>query len=91
VDRLERQGFVQRRPSRTDLRVRQLSLTRPGRALMAEVLAGHAERVQSLFAGLQPEEQKTMLGLLQRLEAHLQTLVSPPPEGGASSAETRRN
>jgi len=91
VDRLERQGLVQRRASKTDLRVRHLSLTGPGRALLAKVLAGHAERIQSLFAGLQPEEQATMLGLLQRLEAHLQTLVSPPLEGGASSSETRRN
>jgi len=91
VDRLERQGFVKRSPSKTDLRVRHLRLTRPGRELMAKVLEGHAERIQSLFAGLEPEEQETMLGLLQRLEAHLQTLVSPPPNDGASNHETRKN
>lgn len=91
VDRLERQGFVKRRPSKTDLRVRHLRLTRLGRALIAKVLEGHAQRIQSLFAGLQPEEQETMLGLLQRLEAHLRTHVSPLPDDGASSNETRRN
>jgi DNA-binding MarR family transcriptional regulator len=87
VDRLERQGFVKRSSSRTDLRVRHLSLTPQGRALMAEVLAGHAERIQSLFAGLQPQEQETMLSLLKQLEAHLRTLVSPLPRNGAETSQ----
>ncbi len=90
VDRLERLGFVKRTASKTDLRVRQLSLTPQGRALMAKVLEGHAERVRSLFAGLRPSEQATMLSLLQRLEAHLQTFVSPPLDNGASSTGTKK-
>jgi DNA-binding MarR family transcriptional regulator len=85
VDRLERQGFVKRRPAKTDLRVRHLSLTPRGRGLMANALTGHAERIQLLFAGLQPHEQDTMLSLLQRLEEHLRTLVSPPPDIETSS------
>jgi len=79
VDRLERLGFVMRSPSATDLRVRHLGLTPPGRALMAKVLAGHGERIHSLLAGLEPQEQETMLGLLKRLETHLRGLVSAPP------------
>ena len=90
VDRLERQGFVRRSPSKTDLRVRHLSLTPPGRQLLAKVLAGHAERIEALFAGLRLEEQETMLGLFKRLEGHLRTLVSPAPDGGASPNETGR-
>jgi len=90
VDRLEREGFVKRRPAKTDLRVRHLSLTPQGRDLMAKALTGHAERIQLLFAGLQPQEQDTMLRLLKRLEAHLRTVVSPPPENRASSHETQR-
>lgn len=90
VDRLERQGFVKRVASKTDLRVRHLSLTAHGRSLMAKVLEGHAERVQSLFAGLQPQEQDTMLSLLKRLEAHLGTLVSPPSDNEASGKETKK-
>lgn len=90
VDRLERQGFVKRSPSKTDLRVRHLSLTPRGRDLMAKVLEGHAKRVQSLFAGLQPRQQETMLSLLQRLEAHLRTLVSPQPDNRTSGIETKR-
>ena len=90
VDRLERLGFVKRSPSKTDLRVRYLTLTLQGRDLMAKVLEGHAERIQSLFAGLQPNEQETMLTLLKRLEAHLGTLVSPQPDNASSSNETKR-
>ena len=90
VDRLERQGFVKRSSSKTDLRVRHLSLTPQGQELMAKVLEGHAQRVQSLFAGLQPHEQETMLGLLQRMEAHLHTLISPPTGSEPSGMEVRR-
>jgi DNA-binding MarR family transcriptional regulator len=79
VDRLERQGLVKRSSSKTDRRVRHLSLTSRGRALVARVLRGHAERIQSLFAGLQIREQETLLGLVRRLETHLGTLVPHPP------------
>ena len=82
VDRLERHGFVRRSLSSTDMRVRHLCLTPPGRELLARVLEGHAARIQSLFAPLLPGEQETILGLLQRLEAHLETLVSTASETG---------
>jgi DNA-binding MarR family transcriptional regulator len=90
VDRLERLGFVKRSPSKTDLRVRHLSLTPQGRDRMAQVLGGHAERIQLLFAGLQPQEQETMLSLLRRLEAHLGTLVTPQPATEESGSGTTR-
>ncbi|MEI7729886.1 MAG: MarR family transcriptional regulator [Verrucomicrobiota bacterium] len=90
VDRMERLGFVERKPSKTDLRVRHLSLTPHARTLMAKVLEGHAERIQSLMGGLEPHEQETMLGLLQRMEAHLQTLVSLPSANEMSNQEARR-
>jgi DNA-binding MarR family transcriptional regulator len=79
VDRLERMGFVKRSASKKDLRVRHLSLTPQGRERMALVLEGHADRVQSLFAGLGPQEQETMHLLLKRLEAHLGNLIEQAP------------
>ncbi len=88
VDRLERQGYVKRSASKTDLRVRYLSLTPQGQELLTRVLEGHGERTRVLFAGLQPQEQQTMLRLLQRLEAHLRTLSSPRPRDGSSRRET---
>ena len=61
----------------------RLDLTSPqGQKLMAKVLEGHAQRIQSLFAGLQPHEQETMLGLLKRMEAHLHKVISPQAGNG---------
>ena len=90
VDRLERQGFVKRSSSKTDLRVRHLSLTPRGQELMAKVLVGHTQRIQSLFAGLQPHEQEIMLGLLKRMEAHLRALLAPQPGTSPPSLGTKR-
>ncbi len=81
VYRLERQGLVQRHHSQEDLRVCYLSLTPSGRKLMAKVLAGHADRIKSLFIHWQPAEQKTILHLLHRLETHLGTML--PHQSGA--------
>jgi MarR family transcriptional regulator, 2-MHQ and catechol-resistance regulon repressor len=79
ADRLERMGLVRRRPSKTDRRVRHLSLTAPGRELVATVLRGHPKQIQSLFAGLRQDEQETLRGLVDRLEQHLGTLLPKSP------------
>ena len=95
VDRLERQGLVKRSSSAKDMRVRHLSLTPRGRDLIACVLEGHPERIRSLFAPIPPEEQRTVLGLLDRLNAHLKSLASASLElpGGVATKtmkETRQ-
>lgn len=71
VDRLERMGLVKRSVSKADARVRNLSLTPAGRKLVNTVLAGHADRVASLFAAHQPDELDQLLNLLKRLEVRL--------------------
>jgi DNA-binding MarR family transcriptional regulator len=91
VDRLERLGFVKRTSSAADLRVRHLSLTPPGRELMDRILEGHPDRIQSLFAGLKPDEQETMLALLTRLEAHLRTLSATPARSPALPKRSARH
>jgi DNA-binding MarR family transcriptional regulator len=91
VDRLERHGFVRRRLSAADMRVRHLRLTPQGRGLLARVLEGHAERIQSLFTTLQPGEQETILGLLQRLGAHWETLLSTSPATGSGGTRSGRS
>ncbi len=91
VDRLEREGLVKRSHSKNDLRVRHLSLTPRGRRLVAKVLdEGHADRTRVLFSGLLLHEQETMLGLLNRLEAHLQGLVSSQPGAGGPAGGNSR-
>jgi len=75
IDRLERQGLVRRSGSKEDLRVRCVSLTAEARKLMARVLEGHANQINSLFAPLSSAEMNQLLGLLTKLEAHLVTLA----------------
>lgn len=83
VDRMERQGLVKRVASKSDLRVRLLSLTPQGRALVEEVLKCHAERIKLLLSGLSKDDQETMHTLLEQLKEHLTTLVSNQSEGTA--------
>ena len=75
VDRLERLGLVARSGSNDDLRVRLVSLTPEGRALVAKALAAQDEQIKSLFSGLAHEELQSLLGLLKGLETHLGTQI----------------
>ncbi len=90
VNRLERQGLVQRVSSADDRRVRHLSLTPAGRELLVKVLEAHGSRIQALLAPLVPEEHRTMLEMLERLGEHFETLLQAPPPRRAAAAPTAR-
>jgi DNA-binding MarR family transcriptional regulator len=90
VDRLERRGLVKRSESASDLRVRCLELTQPGRKLLAKVLVNHSGQIDSLFGGLTPEERQSLFNLLRPLEKHLRTLISLPPEVQSGKMESTR-
>ncbi|MEW1634521.1 MarR family transcriptional regulator [Streptomyces sp. NPDC093801] len=64
IDRLEKQGLVERHPHPTDRRAKQLVLTGEGTALRERLLALlHAD---SPLAGLAPQEQDLLRDLLER-------------------------
>lgn len=88
VDRLERLGLVQRSHSTADMRVRYLSLTPSGKKLMNKVLAGHADRIKALFSQWLPQEQETILDLLQRLETHLDAMLTQQPRAGITNGKS---
>ncbi|AWT46712.1 MULTISPECIES: MarR family winged helix-turn-helix transcriptional regulator [Streptomyces] len=64
VDRLEKQGLVERRAHPTDRRARHLVLTAEGRALRARLLELLAQ--DSPLAGLTGEQQTQLQQLLQQ-------------------------
>lgn len=64
VDRLEKQGLVERRPHPTDRRARHLVLTEQGHALQARLL--ELLEQDSPLAGLSPDQQRTLQGLLEQ-------------------------
>ncbi|HEX8911988.1 MAG TPA: MarR family transcriptional regulator [Humisphaera sp.] len=75
VARLERAGLVLRAVAADDHRVRRLRLTAAGRRLVDRVLAGHAERIESMLAPLGQAERGTLAGLLGRVADHLESMA----------------
>jgi DNA-binding MarR family transcriptional regulator len=91
IDRLERAGLVVRFVGVTDLRVRQIKLTRAGRQLVERVLTLHEAQLQKVLGGLSAAEQSELSRLLVTWSRHLQGLLSegtlPAPAGIPHPAE----
>jgi MarR family transcriptional regulator for hemolysin len=72
LDRMTRDGLIERRSSLTDRRVFQIYLTDKGRACESNVLIAAGKLNDSLLTGFSKEEQKVMhnylLGLVGNLE-----------------------
>jgi DNA-binding MarR family transcriptional regulator len=72
VDQLEREGLVERRPIRGDLRGVGAWLTRRGRQRFEQLVPAAAELVDESLAGFSPAEVRTLHRLLTRLVATLE-------------------
>jgi DNA-binding MarR family transcriptional regulator len=67
VDRLEAQGWIERRTSRDDRRTRALHVTETGRRVLARIRAVSAEHEADLTRGLAPAERDALIALLNRI------------------------
>jgi MarR family transcriptional regulator, 2-MHQ and catechol-resistance regulon repressor len=67
IDNLCRLGLVTREHDTADRRVRKVSLTPEGSALVERVLPEHVRRVARAFACLSPDEQEALGTLLRRV------------------------
>ena len=74
IQRMERAGFVQRRPDPTDERVSRVYLTDAGRAIQDEIRRVFRELEAEVFAGFSPEEQVLLRRLLLRVRANLMSV-----------------
>ncbi len=72
VDRLERQGWVERRPDPGDRRGVLVRLTPAGRDVVDAAMAGLIDQEKSLLGELSPAEQDQLATLLRRLLAPLE-------------------
>ena len=70
VRRLEAYGFVERRPDPDDRRAVKLLPTRKGQALHTHVQSFRRDKARRLLAGLTPQEQETLLSLLEKALQH---------------------
>jgi DNA-binding MarR family transcriptional regulator len=61
VDRLERDGYVQREASPSDRRVQFIALTDKGVAAFQKMAAAHEQWIETLFAGLSGDEIKQLI------------------------------
>ena len=75
IDRLERQGYVTRRPSRTDGRGRVVALTPRGRRIVDRLIATHLDNEATILAGLSPTRQHELADLLGELARRVEGAV----------------
>jgi len=76
VDRLEKQGLIERRAHPTDRRARHLVLTPEGTALRERLLALLTQ--DSPLGGLTPQQQRLLHELLEQA-------IAPADRGGADA------
>jgi DNA-binding MarR family transcriptional regulator len=69
VDRLELDGFVERRPSESDRRVVRVALTEAGRRHFEQLAADHEARIDSLFSTVSSADLDVLDEILQRMTA----------------------
>jgi DNA-binding MarR family transcriptional regulator len=67
VDRAQRRGLVERRPSATDGRAVLVTLTRAGRTLVGQVATQFEADVTELLVSLSATERKRLSGVVSRL------------------------
>ena len=71
IDRLERAGFVERRPDPEDRRGKLIALTGVGMRVIDETIGRHVANEERLLSVLTPAEQNKLNELLEKLIAGL--------------------
>ena len=67
IERLEAKGYVVRKPSREDKRVKLLHLSRSGGAMLREIMPSVDRAQGRMLQPLQPPDRQTLLALLTQL------------------------
>ena len=70
VDRLERRGLVERRPSPDDRRARFATLTPEGKEMMDRIFPEHADCITNAANVLSVDEQTQLTQMLKKLGRH---------------------
>jgi len=93
LQRMERDGWVERRPDPTDQRVSRVYLTQRARALQEEAASTFRELEQEVTCALTPGEQEELRKLLLKVHARLvehmpagRHHVFPFPEAGGEES-----
>jgi DNA-binding MarR family transcriptional regulator len=77
IDRMEEDGWIERRPDPGDRRARRLVLTEKARPILARILDLSNEIRAEAFAGLSEVEGRDLISLLGRVHGNLSDRVPP--------------
>jgi DNA-binding MarR family transcriptional regulator len=75
VDALEADGWVERRPHRTDRRATMVALTPAAETAFARLLEAYRWLAQDLVGGIPEEDQQRALGVIEHISARLDEAV----------------
>jgi MarR family transcriptional regulator for hemolysin len=78
IDRMEEQGWIERRPDPGDRRARRLVLTDKARPILARILDLSTEVRAEAFVGLSEAEGRRLIDLLGRVHGNLSERAPPP-------------
>jgi MarR family transcriptional regulator, lower aerobic nicotinate degradation pathway regulator len=67
IERLEAKQLIERKPSRDDRRVKLLYLTKPGVALLSDIMPSVDRAQARMLQPLKPADRKTLMALLTQL------------------------
>jgi DNA-binding MarR family transcriptional regulator len=67
IERLETKAYIERKPSREDKRVKLLYPTRPGAALLRDIMPAVDRAQARLLEPLKPADRQTLMALLTQL------------------------
>lgn len=81
LDRMTQSGLLVRQQ---DGRANRLYLTDAGRALFAEIVPDHEEKIADMLAALTPDENRQLAALLRKLD---HALDQPPSDAAPALAE----
>jgi MarR family transcriptional regulator, transcriptional regulator for hemolysin len=79
IDRMEVDGWIERRRDPADRRARRLVLTDRARPIVAGIAGLSNEVRREAFAGFAAGEGDDLVGLLRRVHANLAAQTPPPP------------
>src|SRR6185369_13258271 len=77
IDRMEEDGWIERRPQPGDRRARRLMLTDKARPILTRILDISNEIRSESFVGLSRAEGRQLIELLRRVHANLSERVAP--------------
>jgi DNA-binding MarR family transcriptional regulator len=88
LDRMERDGWIERRPDPADRRAYRLHLRRASNPVLNEILTIGEKARNEALAGLSGEQREQMMNMLEHVRANLTALVAAGDQPADAPRET---